>query len=145
MNHLPDLARKMNRAASGERGIAWSANEVKLAWAIAGPLVMEHAEHALNPRDFPVPDQRQCDRCAPWCYFIQAGDNGPIKIGRAKNVEQRRTELQTGHADTLHVRAATKLFTESAVHRFYAGENIRGEWHRASPRLLAFVESLSNG
>ena len=36
-------------------------------------------------------------------YFIQAGENGPVKIGKAKNVERRLSNLQIGNHVQLKV------------------------------------------
>ena len=145
MTALPDLGRRIDRALENGRGLKLSADEARLFWQECGAIIGEHVEHDDNPFDFPSSSQRECSDCAPWCYFIQVGEYGPVKIGRAKNAEQRRTELQTAHAETLHIRAKTKDYTEADCHRHYAREHVRGEWHRPSPRLLAFIDSLVRG
>lgn len=36
-------------------------------------------------------------------YLIQAGNDGPIKIGAASNIGQRMATMQTGSHETLHL------------------------------------------
>lgn len=74
-------------------------------------------------------------------YFIQAGENGPIKIGMALDVYRRLAELQTGHYERLRIiglidgeRAQEKL-THSALANF----RLNKEWFSAAPEVLEFV------
>ena len=70
-------------------------------------------------------------------YFIQCGENGPIKIGYTDNgVETRMAQLQTGcpyELRLLWVYTGNDL-TESQLHKEFAHERIRGEWFRPSSR-----------
>lgn len=65
-------------------------------------------------------------------YFIQAGKNGPIKIGWTTSLEERIDALQTGCPFRLRVLAAiegTKQ-DEAAYHRQFAEHRMRGEWFK---------------
>ena len=71
-------------------------------------------------------------------YLIQAGENGPIKIGRAVDPERRLRGLQCAHYETLTLRRVWPgdWAEEVALHRAFADFRIRGEWHRLAPGML---------
>lgn len=79
-------------------------------------------------------------------YIIRAGDNGPVKIGKADDVELRRADLQTGHHETLHIIRVidTADHTEAALHRRFAQHRIRGEWFHFDPEMLTFVPPFAS-
>lgn len=93
-------------------------------------------EEALGGLPEPQPPQ------AGFVYFIRQGGNGPIKIGQARDVERRRTELQQACHEQLIILAKSRDYLELQLHHFYSDEWIRGEWFQPSPRLLAFIETL---
>lgn len=66
-------------------------------------------------------------------YFIQAGDDGAVKIGRAKQPTRRLASLQTGSPVTLHLRHVVPgdHALESALHRRFADAHVAGEWFGA--------------
>jgi hypothetical protein len=72
-------------------------------------------------------------------YFIRAGENGPVKIGRAKNPSQRMAILQTSHWQELRLMRAIegRASLESALHRHYRGLHIRGEWFAFCPTMAS--------
>lgn len=81
-------------------------------------------------------------------YAIQAGESGPIKIGRASDPAKRRTELQAGHYEVLRLiavidpgRSAQK--TEKALHASLVEHRIRGEWFHPHPEVLELVAGLN--
>jgi hypothetical protein len=83
-----------------------------------------------------------------WVYFIQAGYDGPIKIGTAKNVEARKAELQTGNPRKLHVlgKRAGGRDVERELHDRFRAYRIRGEWfHPAPPVVQAAKRGLGLG
>lgn len=70
-------------------------------------------------------------------YFVQAGRNGPIKIGSAINVQKRLESLQTGNHEELFLvhQFRTKspknaLFIEKRIHRHLSKKLLRGEWFK---------------
>jgi len=79
-------------------------------------------------------------------YFIQAGEDGPIKIGftRSKSVEKRLSDLQHGNAETLVVLASIEgsLIDEKNLHIKFSQFHIRGEWFEPSYELLAHISDL---
>lgn len=78
-------------------------------------------------------------------YFIRAKLGGPVKIGIAKDVEQRLAALQTGCPFELEVLAviphgARKM--ERLLHRQFKSTRIHGEWFQPSDALSSFVANL---
>lgn len=75
-------------------------------------------------------------------YFIQAGENGPIKIGVAANPQSRVRELQTGSPATLYLIGVVPragFAGELDLHHRFATDWMNGEWFRATPELLAYI------
>lgn len=72
-----------------------------------------------------------------YVYFIAAGDRGPIKIGRARNVDKRLETLQTGNHLELILLATIYCHSsehaaevEHKLHRIFKKQRIRGEWFK---------------
>lgn len=74
-----------------------------------------------------------------YVYFIQAGKDGPVKIGWAKDPIKRMKELQCASAATLRLLAAERggRDLEAAFHRVFAVVRIGGEWFAPSSLVLA--------
>lgn len=75
-------------------------------------------------------------------YFIQAGENGPIKIGSSINPEKRRGLLQMGNAEELKVVLAIPggERRERAAHKRFRHLRIRGEWFLPGFQLTSYIE-----
>jgi hypothetical protein len=75
-------------------------------------------------------------------YFIE-GEEGKIKIGKAKNVQRRLCQLQTGSASPLKLLHVLYEDREANLHKRFAHLRIPGgEWFRSSPALLEFIQRL---
>lgn len=68
-------------------------------------------------------------------YIIRSGQQGAYKIGIAKDVEKRISELQIGNPNELFLIAKIDfgtpkraMYVEKMMHRFYKKHHIRGEW-----------------
>lgn len=81
-----------------------------------------------------------------YVYFIQAGTDGPIKIGVTWNIAQRLRMLQYGTPNELHhigdtrcqdSQAARKL--ERALHEQLKAAHMRGEWFEPTSEVRAVV------
>ncbi len=74
-------------------------------------------------------------------YFIQAGDDGPIKIGTAVVPEERLRGLQTAHHEELRILAvvAGGPELEAELHERFQHARIRGEWFRRDEALLLLI------
>lgn len=73
-------------------------------------------------------------------YIIRAGLTGPVKIGKADDVERRRATLQTAHHEELVVLRVidTAFDAEPVMHKQFAHLRIRGEWFDFDPEMLTF-------
>ena len=75
-----------------------------------------------------------------WCvYVIQAGENGPIKVGRSKRPKQRLGQLQTGNHNQLTMMALAEFDTEreqelaeGQLQDKLWQQHIRGEWFNST-------------
>ncbi len=79
-----------------------------------------------------------------YVYFIQADENGPIKIGFTSDDPKRRlNQLQTGNASTLKLLGAIRgnSTRERQFHTELAEWRLQGEWFESNPKVLAAVES----
>lgn len=82
----------------------------------------------------------------PHVYFIQVGDDGPIKIGVANVPEERRKQIQTGHYEDLRIRLifpCSGRDMEAHLHRIFANYRLRGEWFAYSGELYDFLNKTS--
>ncbi|MBN2971021.1 GIY-YIG nuclease family protein [Roseomonas aeriglobus] len=72
-------------------------------------------------------------------YFISQVENDRVftKIGRARNIEKRRRDLQTGNPVALAVvgwiNAADDHALERALHAHFATRRLSGEWFAIEP------------
>jgi hypothetical protein len=81
-------------------------------------------------------------------YFIQAGFDGPIKIGWANNANVRLRGLQTAHYAELRILATIPAYEplEAFLHSRFADGHIRGEWFDpTTPGLAELIESAKRG
>lgn len=81
-----------------------------------------------------------------WIYFVQAGADGPIKIGSAQDVEGRIRNLQvSSHVELrlLGVVRATPLH-EGELHDRFSESRLRGEWFEPTAELLAHIAEVSD-
>lgn len=77
-------------------------------------------------------------------YFIASGKD-TIKIGVAQNVEARVAALQTGNAKKLRLLGSILggEFVEKMIQARFVEDHIRGEWFKASPPLLNFIDAAA--
>jgi hypothetical protein len=74
-------------------------------------------------------------------YFVQANQNGPVKIGTAEDVIGRLRELQTAHYMVLRLLREIDgdYRLERALHRRFTAQHIRGEWFAFHPDMLTIM------
>jgi site-specific recombinase XerD len=77
-------------------------------------------------------------------YFSQAGENGPIKIGRSVDVDRRAADIQVSSAEKLRVLAtiSSDPALERELHQRFAAFRLNGEWFSPAEPLIAFIDSL---
>ena len=80
-------------------------------------------------------------------YFIQAGNDGPIKIGKAQSPEARRRELQTGNHEKLNLIKVIpgESEREDSIHNDLRSHQYRprSEWFSATPEVLAYIDKVA--
>lgn len=74
-------------------------------------------------------------------YFVQQGEDGPIKIGFSDDVEHRLATLQTGSPYPLRLLLVIpgSQSKEASFHSKFADARLSGEWFRPVPELLSFI------
>lgn len=79
-------------------------------------------------------------------YFIQEGDDGPIKVGVSSNPRVRLGRLQIGNPRKLRVRSIYNglSFEEKQIHKEYAYAHIAGEWFNPVPDLIALADGCDD-
>lgn len=78
-------------------------------------------------------------------YFIQQGDDGPIKVGYTKkSVKTRLGLLQVGNPDELFVIKIIDgtVEDEARIHSIFYESRIRGEWFTPTLELKRFLKYL---
>jgi hypothetical protein len=76
-------------------------------------------------------------------YVIRRGDDGPVKIGRSRNVGSRISELQGGCAERLRLLHTIDGDVEKRLHGELAAFRVGGEWFTGSAEFFAALgESL---
>lgn len=71
-------------------------------------------------------------------YFVQAGTDGPVKIGYSAATVLRLINLQASHHEELVVlrELPGNKNTERWLHQHFKTSKIRGEWFRYEPAML---------
>jgi len=77
-----------------------------------------------------------------WTYFVRDGD--AIKIGSSIRPQKRVEAIQTGSPRTIELLAIVpqSVADEFTTHQKFAHLRSRGEWFRAEPDLLDYIEHL---
>lgn len=86
-------------------------------------------------------------------YFIGEEDSGfcRIKIGVAKDIEKRRSNLQTGNSSSLRllgwIKADAAFELERRLHHHFDATRVRGEWFAIEPAdiLPLLIDAASDG
>ena len=71
-------------------------------------------------------------------YFIRIGDDGPVKIGFAKDVESRRKALQVAHPSRMNVIRTIDgdMAAENWLHDRFLDEHLEGDWFRFHAEMV---------
>lgn len=74
-------------------------------------------------------------------YFMREGTDGPVKIGRAADVELRRRAIHaSGHPNMTVIRTLdAKDWVECWFHRRFSDHRIKGEWFSYVPEMISDV------
>jgi hypothetical protein len=84
-----------------------------------------------------------------YLYVIAASPIGPVKLGISGDPERRLRQLQTGHAQRLHLHhmepvAATQArLYEGLLHRAFNHHRLHGEWfNMATDDAVAYIKFI---
>jgi hypothetical protein len=123
-------------------------DELEEALAAWIPIALGKAGVKLRPKT--VPEHRcafTVDPITPWpthggVYFVRANDR--VKIGKAVNVNNRLSGLQTSSPFNLELVAVAPggLAEEAAFHAQFAAHRLRGEWFEWCGPIARLVHSL---
>ena len=77
-------------------------------------------------------------------YLIAAGETGPIKIGHAKDVWRRLSEIQVGHHERLSIVRILdgSSALERALHARFAHLRLAGEWFTRDAEMFGPLDAL---
>lgn len=78
-----------------------------------------------------------------YVYFIQEGDDGPVKIGSAYSPAYRLGTLQTGNPRRLHIRGTLRggVGLERRMQAGFRAYQLEGEWFSPELPVLAAIRS----
>ncbi len=78
-------------------------------------------------------------------YFVQVGDDGPVKIGFTTNMPHRLATIQTGQPQKVRLRAFAYggRDMEAQFHATFDDLRLRGEWFKFEGELRATLEELA--
>jgi hypothetical protein len=77
-------------------------------------------------------------------YFIQSGNDGPIKIGTSMNIPVRLAHLRADNPYALYLLGTIPggSLMEEALHRRFASDRIHNEWFAPTAALLDFIAAV---
>ena len=100
-------------------------------------------EAELQGNDFPIKKSSRAMEDQK-TYFISQGRTGPIKIGKAANVQSRLKSLQTSSPQPLYLLGVIDSDIEDILHARFERFQIRGEWYEPAPELKRFINYRGN-
>ncbi len=118
--------------------ILMSAFHIQRTYDEVGRLTREESLH----RGAPLPDLTR------GIYFLRAGEQGNIKIGKTYDLKARLASLQTGSPEPLHLLAFVNCLevdpteAEAMLHKKFQHHRLQGEWFMPADELLEFVRGL---
>lgn len=76
-------------------------------------------------------------------YFVQMGDDGPIKIGFSSVIERRVSHMQNGNPYPLRLLRTMPggPADERKLHHRFARWRLQGEWFEPTPELVALARN----
>jgi hypothetical protein len=78
-----------------------------------------------------------------YCYFIQEGIDGNIKIGVTKSIKSRLRTLQTANSEKLRLLGYVfgNKEKESELHRLFIEYRIQGEFFTVNQKLIDYINN----
>jgi hypothetical protein len=95
--------------------------------------------HAIQDAVLLLPEDTFATTEVPCTYFLQAGKDGPIKIGSTKNLVVRLRTLATMSPVPLRLLGVMKGDHEERCHLLLGAFRIHGEWFAPADTVLEFI------
>jgi hypothetical protein len=92
-----------------------------------------------------MPGDQRYTTDVPYTYFLQAGSDGPIKIGWTRNLPVRLRTLSTLCPDPLRLLGVIRGDVEDLCHMRLGAYRIHGEWFAPSSVVVDFIRENANG
>lgn len=106
-------------------------------------------EHLFGKGSKKAIKRKHSDNGTCTVYFIQMGEDGPIKIGKTIfDIGTRLNSLQTGNPFKLKVLSYlgdVPEILEKQLHIYFSEHRMEGEWFKPFPEILEFAEHIKNG
>jgi hypothetical protein len=99
--------------------------------------------HAIRDAFLLLPEDQPYTTRSPSTYFIQAGVDGPIKIGSSKNLPVRLRTLCAMSPVPLRLLGVIEGDHEEACHARLAAFRVHGEWFVPADFVLEFIQSIA--
>ncbi len=79
-------------------------------------------------------------------YFIQAGDDGPIKIGQSANPQSWLRKHLDCHYEELRIIQQIEggIKQRNTIERALQEYSIRGDWYAPSPEVFGFIREIKD-
>lgn len=79
-------------------------------------------------------------------YFIQQGDDGPVKIGYATVIEKRLRALQSASPHQLKVIGSMQgsVIDERKLHIQFSKHRLQGEWFEPDIEIIKYASECNN-
>ncbi|MDD4445884.1 MAG: GIY-YIG nuclease family protein [Eubacteriales bacterium] len=118
-----------------------------MEWKIEGEKRGFQNKQNAEPKKEPVYDQIiQNPLGQSYVYFLQGGDGGLIKIGKANDVEKRIGEIQRMSPIPLNILCTIKCKDahrlESSLHTRFMKYRRHGEWFEPAKPIYDFIEGV---
>jgi len=94
---------------------------------------------AIRDAVLSLPEDVEFTTDEPYTYFIQAGNDGPIKIGWTRNLLVRLRTLAVMWPAPLKLLGVIKGNVEAECHARFAAFRLGGEWFMPAPSVCGFI------
>lgn len=114
--------------------------KLQKAWVEYGEALVAQSELKRKySTEFGLDADRKTERRV---YFIQAGEDGPIKVGSAAKPHSRLKELQTSSPYKLRLLGSVPggYVEERRLHRLFGYFRLHGEWFEPIQEIKDYIE-----
>lgn len=110
--------------------------------------VRERIHSAIAIKERPTPKKKSKSKIKGYVYFFQYEENGPIKIGRSIQWEERLKEVQLYCPYDVKVLAILEsvdiAYVETTFHKYLAKHRMQGEWFAPHTDVLEVIKHIND-